>query len=202
MPALETIHDARPVLGHVNLMMDSFIANADIDDMRAVVRTFLATSPPSVTAAFHDAARRRLDKMNAKQLSPSTQLFSKSVDGFSHPTPELATVLRRARSLYGAGMGFASLALLTQVVRATLGMRWQEDGDTADILAHIDADITQAIQSSKEESAGGRVTDLSGARATVSELQNALVHTDRDAEMRGCESPFERALVSMQYWKF
>ncbi|KAH9830825.1 uncharacterized protein C8Q71DRAFT_784750 [Rhodofomes roseus] len=183
-------------------MMDSFIANADIADMRAVVRTLLATSPPDVTAAFHDAARRRLDKMNAKQLSPSTQLFSKSSDGFSHPTPELAAVLRRARSLYGAGMGFASLFLLTQVVRETLGMRWKEDSDTADVLAHLDADVTQAIQSSKEELAGGRVADLSGARATMGDLQNALIHSDRDAEIRGCESPFERALASVQYWKF
>lgn len=170
--------------------------------MRAVLRTLLATSPPNVTAAFHDAARRRLDKMNAKQLHPATQLFSKSSDGFSHPTPELVSVLRRARSLYGAGMGFASLTLLTQVVRATLGIRWREEGDTADALAHIDADVTQAIQSCKEELAGGRVADLNGARATVNELHNALTHSDRDAEIRGDEAPFERALASVQYWKF
>jgi hypothetical protein len=43
-------------------------------------------------------------------------------------------------------MGFCSLAILTSIVRATLGLRWEEEGDMADILAVIDVDIGQAIQ--------------------------------------------------------
>lgn len=43
-------------------------------------------------------------------------------------------------------MGFASLGVLVHVVRATVGLRWEEDGDMADMLAVIDADIGQAIQ--------------------------------------------------------
>ncbi len=31
-------------------------------------------------------------------------------------------------------------------MRATVGLRWEDDGDMADILAVIDADIGQAIQ--------------------------------------------------------
>lgn len=43
-------------------------------------------------------------------------------------------------------MGFSSLGLLSSVVRATLGLRWEDDGDMADILAVVDIDIGQAIQ--------------------------------------------------------
>jgi hypothetical protein len=62
--------------------------------------------------------------------------------------PSLHDLLTRARSLYGAGLGFASLGLLSSIVRATIGLRWEDDGDMADILAVIDADIGQAIQAS------------------------------------------------------
>jgi hypothetical protein len=43
-------------------------------------------------------------------------------------------------------MGFSSLGLLSSVVRSTLGLRWEDDGDMADILSVIDIDIGQAIQ--------------------------------------------------------
>ena len=33
-------------------------------------------------------------------------------------------------------------------MRATIGLRWEDNGDMADILAVIDADIGQAIQAS------------------------------------------------------
>lgn len=62
--------------------------------------------------------------------------------------PSLHDLLTRARSLYGAGLGFASLGLLSSIVRATIGLRWEDDGAMADILAVIDADIGQAIQAS------------------------------------------------------
>lgn len=43
-------------------------------------------------------------------------------------------------------MGFASLGILASVIRATIGLRWDNDGDMADVLAVIDADVGQAIQ--------------------------------------------------------
>ena len=36
--------------------------------------------------------------------------------------------------------------MLASIVRATIGLRWEDDGDMPDILAIIDADIGQAIQ--------------------------------------------------------
>jgi len=74
-------------------------------------------------------------------------LFSKQTLGSpATPLPHLRDVLTRARSLFGAGMGFASLGLLSSIVRATIGLRWEDEGDMADFLAVIDSDITQAIQ--------------------------------------------------------
>jgi len=43
-------------------------------------------------------------------------------------------------------MGFASLGVLESVVKATLGLRWEKVGETSEILALVDVDISQAIQ--------------------------------------------------------
>jgi hypothetical protein len=47
-------------------------------------------------------------------------------------------------------MGFASLGVLESVVRATIGLRWEEVGELSNILALVDADISQAIQVSHQ----------------------------------------------------
>jgi hypothetical protein len=48
-------------------------------------------------------------------------------------------------------MGFASLGVLESVVRATIGLRWEEVGELSNILALVDADISQAIQVSHQK---------------------------------------------------
>ena len=136
--------------------------------------------------------------------------------------PSLHDLLTRARSLYGAGLGFASLGLLSSIVRATIGLRWEVDGDMADILAVIDADIGQAIQasgaypniyntrltlsitnqSSKEEIDGGGVLDFTLAREAKNDLRCAVNDSLADVKSWGGEFPFERAAASIEYWKF
>ena len=145
-------------------MVDTFIANASADEsvhntshhplltlvisLRSIVRNLLATGPPGLAPAFTSAARSRLRQTNSK-VHNSPYLFQRQTrDKPSAPTPSLHDLLTRARSLYGAGLGFASLGLLSSIVRATIGLRWEDDGDMADILAVIDADISQAIQAS------------------------------------------------------
>ena len=44
--------------------------------------------------------------------------------------------------------------MLASIVRATVGLRWEEDGLMADVLAVIDADIGQAIQASHSDGLG------------------------------------------------
>jgi hypothetical protein len=105
-------------------------------------------------------------------------------------------------------------------VRATIGLRWEDDGDMADILAVIDADIGQAIQasvprpiyhiqyptsstsqSSKEEIEGGRVVDFASAREAKNDLRCAVNDSLADVNSWGGEFPFERAAASIEFWK-
>ena len=111
------------------------------------MRNLLATGPPGLCPAFTNAARSRLRQTTAKASPNPYTLFRRQTrDCEATALPQLYETLSRARSLYGAGLGFASLGILSQVVRATIGLRWEEDGDMADVLAVIDADIGQAIQ--------------------------------------------------------
>jgi hypothetical protein len=43
-------------------------------------------------------------------------------------------------------MGFESLSVLAMIVKATVGMRWNNDSHMSDALAVVDTDISQAIQ--------------------------------------------------------
>ena len=98
-------------------------------------------------------------------------------------------------------MGFASLKILARVVWATVGLRWEEDGPMEDVLALIDADISQAIQSAKEELEGGRAGDLQAAREVVQELRSAVGESQMDVRKWNGAFPFERAASSLEYWR-
>ncbi|KAF9236540.1 hypothetical protein BU15DRAFT_89074 [Melanogaster broomeanus] len=163
-------------LGHV-LQVDTLIANSTIDDLRAITRTLLATGTPSLAA----------------------HLQRRHVHDCVKPTQN--NVLARARSLYGAGMGFTSLSLLSSVVTATVGLRWEQEGSMADILAVIDADICQAIQSCKEELEGGRVNDLGAARETINKIWTGVEDSSRDVEVWGGEFPYDKTASSIQCWR-
>ncbi|KAJ7625922.1 hypothetical protein FB45DRAFT_922635 [Roridomyces roridus] len=208
MPAPETVQrpqNARPVLGHVNLMADTLIANANIDDLRAIVRSMVASATPGVAAALTSAARDRLQTQSrVAARTPSYALFVGNVKA-PMPTSQLYELLKRARALYGSGMGFASLGLLALSVRATIGLRWDsEGGDVVDVLAVIDADIAQAIQSCKEELEAGRVVtggEYTHARKSLAELRGVVEESYQDVGAWGGEFPFERAAASLAYWK-
>ncbi|KAF8989350.1 hypothetical protein BDQ17DRAFT_1314368 [Cyathus striatus] len=204
MPAPQILPrgESRPALGHVNLMVDTFIANASVEDLRSITRTLLATGPPGTLPAFIAASRSRLNQTNAKALPNSRRFFHESSDTTFAPTSYLAESLARARSLYGAGMGFASLEILASVVRASVGLRWQDEGELINALAVVDADISQAIQSCKEEIEGGNVINISTAKDRVDVLRAALTESLRDVQEWGGEFQFERASASLQYWKF
>ncbi|KAF8193933.1 hypothetical protein K438DRAFT_1828281 [Mycena galopus ATCC 62051] len=203
MPAPETRPrptNARPVLGHVNLMADTLIANANLDDLRAIVRSMVASATPGIATALTAAARERLQQTNARCYPGAYNLFA-TYGANATTTPHLQEVLKRARALYGSGMGFASLGVLASAVRSTIGIRWDSEGDVADILAVIDADIAQAIQSCKEELEAGRVGDYTSARKALADLRSTVDASYADVETWGGEFPFERAASSLAYWK-
>ncbi|KAJ7358436.1 hypothetical protein DFH08DRAFT_770284 [Mycena albidolilacea] len=189
----------RPVLGHVNLMADTLIANANLDDLRAIVRSMVASATPGIATALTAAARDRLQQTNAR-CHPGTYNLFTTYGAHVTPTPQLQDVLKRARALYGSGMGFASLSVLGSAVRSTIGLHWDGEGDVADILAVIDADIAQAIQSCKEEVEAGRVGDYTSARKALADLRSTVDASYADVETWGGEFPFERAASSLAYW--
>jgi hypothetical protein len=108
----------------------------------------LATGPAGIVPAFLNAAHNRLKQTNAKAI-PNKQALFVARNGQAIPTDSLYDALSRARKLFGSGMGFSSLEILTAIVRATLGLQWDDEGVMMDILATIDGDITQAIQVNK-----------------------------------------------------
>lgn len=203
-------------------MADTLIANAGLDEqvyiwslkqyhvlippnltsfsLRAIVRSLLATSSPVVAASFTAAARARLGRSLGKS-SPSPAVLFQVRDNDPRtavPTPELSSLLAHVRALYGAGMGFQSLGILAAVVRATSGLRWGEDGEMVDVLATVDADLSQAVQSCREELAAGYVADIAVARATLHDVRTALDDCQTEVESWGGEFPFERGAANAE----
>jgi hypothetical protein len=94
-----------------------------------------------------NAAHFRLTQTNTSAIPNEQHLFVTDPNSRrAIPTESLYEALTRARKLYGSGLGFASLGILTVIVRATLGLRWDDTGEMVDVLDAIDGDITQAFQ--------------------------------------------------------
>lgn len=107
-------------------------------------------------------------------------------------TGMLTGLLSYSRTLYGAGMGFDSLDILSGIVRSTAGLRWRADDGLVEMLAIVDADISQAIQSCREELLNGNVRDTAAARTALRKLRKALTDCRKDVESWGAEFPFSR----------
>ena len=112
----------------------------------------------------------------------------------------MEAVLRRARALYGSGLGLASLRVLTAVVAAASHVRWKPDSDLETLLAYIDADIAQAIVSIGQEMDAGR-TDTEEELETHKAMASALKACEASVATWEGDFPFERALDSVGQWK-
>ncbi|KAF8659468.1 hypothetical protein AX16_001835 [Volvariella volvacea WC 439] len=202
MPAVTTHAPAdSATFGHVNLMVDTCIANATADDLRAIMRNMLATGPPGLATCFSNSARSQmLATSKTKPLPPTHHLFTKH-GRYVTPLPQFYETLKRVRSLYGAGLGFASLSQLAMMIRMVTEFQWESEGIMMDALITLDADIGQAVQSSKEEIEGGRVSDLPAARAILGDIKSALTECrTRTTSWKGVY-PFGRAQLSINFWK-
>jgi len=209
-----------------NLMVDTFIANADPEEygplsfphirirvltlvsstirLRGIVRNLLASSPPSVSARLATIARGLLKRKasgRGSSATPFTPLFLTSKDGSSRPADPFYDTLRVGRSMYGAGLGLMALRHLTPAMQQTIGLRWEEDDEMADSLAILDSDMTQAIQSGKEELMRENGSVVNEARAVVKELRLRLSEASASVKLWGGEFPFERTQASLEHWK-
>ncbi|KAJ7641039.1 hypothetical protein FB45DRAFT_899321 [Roridomyces roridus] len=187
-------------MGHVNTMADTVLINASAEDLRAILRSMLASKTPGLVSAFLTSTRTRLH-----QRTPSAALHSKNLQTLlpfdfeaGVLAPQLQETLTRARLLYGSGLGFDSLPLLTAVVRATMGVRWPAEGEVPHALVVVDADLDQALQSCREELQGDGPSDYSTAQNAVMDLADTLESIRLDVEQWGGEFPFERAIFSVR----
>ena len=170
--------------------------------LRAVVRSTLATSPPSVAGALAAAGRTRLAKQNATAVPDPTTLFVKTASGWE-PSSSLQETLLRTRALYGCGMGLAALRVLTAVVEGAGRTRWWSETDSAlvTLLAQIGMDVDQAIGSAKQEMDAERISDPCEVEETRSALLKALKTVEAAATARHVDSPFESAVMTVEQWK-
>ena len=83
----------------------------------------------------------------------------------------------------------------------TIGLRWREDDEFVDSLAILDSDMTQAIQSGKEELIREKGVGVNEARAVVKELRLRLSEASASVKSWGGEFPFERTQASLEHWK-
>ena len=164
----------------------------------------IATSPPSSASSLASLARRRLVQTGATSVPSSEGLFvsdrSRSAD-LTMPTDTLRRVLSRARALYGAGLGFASLRVLAVVVRAAKGVQWLEGGELETTLAAIDVDISQAIQSCTEELGSGRAADPMFVKTALNELRTAVKENRRVVDAGRGGYLFEQGENALDFWK-
>lgn len=213
-------------------------------------------APSSLYASFNSLRHPYSSASSASSSSslPASETFSAPSEGFSTPpssssgsprlssshdlaatpvdtdpifTPHAHELVGRARALFGAGLGLASLQLLTLLIHGTHGLRWSEDGSFVDALAVLDGDIAQAIQSSAEEIAQQAVAQLVSSSTTTSqreaftpyqqqqqvveenwaeegskavyELRSALKACEDEVEGWGGEFPFQRGLANVEW---
>ncbi|KAF8512091.1 hypothetical protein BU17DRAFT_96600 [Hysterangium stoloniferum] len=197
MPSTTAAYEAsRGSVKHVNLMIDTFIANAPAADLRAVIRSLLSTFP-ATHAQFNCIARARLKQTMAKATLPAQSSLFASRGGIVVPTHHFGEVLSHARMLFGAGLGVDSLPMLTYVIRATFPLRWTT-ADNDPLLPHLailDSDLSQAIQSCKEELAAGLLQteeEMNGVKMSLEDLFRALEESRRLVENWGGEFCFDR----------
>ncbi|KAG9033318.1 hypothetical protein FRB95_000325 [Tulasnella sp. JGI-2019a] len=174
--------------------------------LRAIVRSLLATGPTGTTSCFTSIARTRVQHSTPRKLpSPSSLFTTASPDSsFAVPTKALYDTLARARALFGVGLGFESLPILTSIINRILPLQWEIDSEMEDALIVLDADLAQAIQSCREQLASGSdlVKDMEGARTAVKALRDAMDNCQEVVESWGGEFPLEKGMMSIEGWKF
>jgi hypothetical protein len=95
------------------------------------------------------------------------------------------------------GLGVDSLPILTYVIRATFPLRWTTS-DNDPLLPHLavlDSDLSQAIQSCKEELAAGLLQteeEVNSAKLSLEDLFRALEEGRHLVESWGGEFCFDR----------
>ncbi|KAK7509905.1 uncharacterized protein IWZ02DRAFT_494855 [Phyllosticta citriasiana] len=112
---------------HVNMMIDTVVADLPAEGLRSIIRGQLATNP-AFTSFFIDSAQRYLRDTN-KFVDKA---FEYKHDSAATPRP-LATaaygnVLRRIRAMTGSGLVFDALPQIVEILEETLALEGWDHG--------------------------------------------------------------------------
>ena len=166
--------------------------------LRAIARSLLATGPCGTTTAFTGIARGRLQQTGLRSLPPTSTVFASVPTDAERatPTPAFWDTLSRARCLFGLGLAFESLPILSALVNAAESFKFDTDTEFEEALFVLDGDIAQALQSCKEQNASGRCDApeaKAAARASLAQLRDVLGNYESSVEAWGGEFPLERS---------
>ena len=193
--------DGGPVAkaAHVNMMVDTIIANIPAEGLRSVMRGVLA-SDTSFTSVFLQQSQRYLDQTKLMRIP---QLFtSQTPSPAPTTTPEFEPVIRRARCLMGCGRGFESLKLLTEIVlQATaLDLRDSDEyGEVLDTLAEVDGDIVQCFTAIEKEFPASKAREMTAEEKQLdSDMLKALEACRAKSVAADVDFPFERGLGCLE----
>lgn len=172
------------------MMEDTIIANLPHEALRSILRTLLGVDS-KVTPAFRAITTEYLEKSKPESIP---LLFDKE---FQTPTPDFFEFQRRYRCLMGCGQGFQTLDALREVLsqaRDLIGAGIGEE-KSLPVFSVIDTDVVQAttaVQKQILSSEGMRPLSASETKA-AEKLAAALVDCQKQACLKACEFPFERA---------
>ncbi|KAF2635881.1 Aldo/keto reductase [Massarina eburnea CBS 473.64] len=182
-------------MAHVNLMVDTVIANLPEEGLRSVLRSMLAANP-SVTSLFEERTRNYLQKPFAARTG---HLFN--TDGNAPSlTENFRATQQRVRAMLGCGLCYESLPLLTAIVSQASHLRLQSASEElAHALSTVDGDIVQAltaVQKSLLIPTGTRSLSHE-EKPVVQALLESVIQCYESWDPTALDFLFERSLASL-----
>ncbi|EME81277.1 uncharacterized protein MYCFIDRAFT_204250 [Pseudocercospora fijiensis CIRAD86] len=182
-------------MAHVNLMIDTIIANLPEEGLRSVLRSMLAADP-TITPTFEDRTRVYLEKSSSMDVE---EKFFKSGKNHAEQTAEFHSAQQRLRCMLGCGMCYESIPLLTAIVQQASSLQ-QLPSCLEQALSAVDGDIVQAITAIQKTllmPSGTR--SLTGLEKTpILRLEKALCQCQDVCIASHQPFPFERGLTALQ----
>ncbi|KXT00854.1 hypothetical protein AC578_962 [Pseudocercospora eumusae] len=175
-------HDAK--MAHVNLMVDTIIANLPEEGIRSVLRSMLAADP-SITPTFEHRTRVYLEKSSMDV----EERFFNTGKNHAEQTPEFHNAQQRLRCMLGCGMCYESIPLLTAIVQQASSLQ-QLSASLEQALSVVDGDIIQAITAIQKT-----LLMPSGTRSLTGPEKTPILRLEKAL----CQPfPFERGLTALQ----
>ncbi|KAK8236510.1 hypothetical protein HDK77DRAFT_428459 [Phyllosticta capitalensis] len=185
---------------HVNMMVDTVVANLPAEGLRSIIRSQLATNP-AFTPFFLGNAQRYLRDTNRTVEG----IFEYISDSSGTPRP-LATAkfddfLRRIRAMVGSGLVFDAIPRIMEALQKTSELDgWDAGSEHAealvDSLSELEGDIVQGVTAIQKIQVSRQLTE--GERVVVVQLAEELKKCKALAEQKDEEDLFERGLEAIE----